>query len=79
MDADSMMKKIADTLDVDPDLISLETTADEIEAWDSMGTMSLLLMLSQDLGINLPPNQTDQLQSVERILGLINKGEAPAS
>ena len=75
MDSNAILKRIVETLDVDPDSISLETIADDVETWDSMGTMSLLLMLSQDFGITLPPNQTEHLRSVKGILQLINRND----
>lgn len=76
MDSKLIMEKIAESLDVEPDAICESTKAAEIGTWNSMGTMTLLLMLSDDFGINLPPNETEQLQSVEGILEIIRKHEA---
>ena len=73
MEQNELIRLIADTLDIEPNTISLNTTAEEIDAWDSMGTMSLQFMLSKEFEIDLAPNQTDKLRSVDGIVELIQK------
>ena len=67
-----LIARLADTLGVEPAALSRTTTANDLEAWDSMGTMSILLWLSDDFDIKLAPNETAQLQSVEGILKLVS-------
>lgn len=68
----SVATSIADALNVGPELIGPETKASDIDAWDSMGTMSILLALETDFGLRLAPGQTAQLQSVPGIVQLLS-------
>lgn len=75
---EQVMSKIAEVLEVDPAMITPETTAADIESWDSMGTMGILFALSNNFGITLQPHETSKLQSVRSILELI-KSAGPSS
>ena len=66
------MRGLAQTLAVDPDVIDKETTARDVLAWDSVGTMNLLFWLNAEFGIELEPNETSKLQSVRDILDLLS-------
>jgi acyl carrier protein len=68
-----LMLRLAEALDVDPDAIRRTTRASEITRWDSMGTMAIVLMLTEDFGIQLEPKDTARLQSVESILQLMRE------
>jgi acyl carrier protein len=79
VDQNLVLRKIAETLQVDAEVIGLQTSAEDVDAWDSVGTMSLILMLSREFGVNLAPNRTSKLQSVEGILELMRTQEKDAS
>jgi acyl carrier protein len=79
VDPTDVTRKIAETLGVEASSITLQTTARDVEEWDSVGTMSLLLMLSTNYGIELSPNQTERLQSVAGILELVRAREKASS
>ncbi len=68
---EEVIHKIAESLEVDPGQITVDTTSDDLEAWDSMGTMTILFTLTNDFGLNLQPNETGRLQSVKSILQLV--------
>jgi acetyltransferase-like isoleucine patch superfamily enzyme/acyl carrier protein len=69
--ADFVKEKIAEVLRVDRERIQDSTTAQDIEQWDSMGTMSLLAMLAETFGVSLGPNETQKLQSVAGIVSVL--------
>jgi acyl carrier protein len=73
---EQVMSKVAEALKVDPAQITPGTTSNDLEAWDSMGTMSILFALTNHFGITLQPNETGRLQSVRSILELVRNAGA---
>jgi acyl carrier protein len=78
MDEAELKAKVAEALGVDRALITDTTKAADLQEWDSMGTMSVLIMLDRDYGLKLPPNRTDQLGSIAGILGLLREARQTA-
>ncbi len=70
---EQVVEKITQVLQLAPGVLGLETKSDEIEAWDSMGAMEILFLLQSEFGIELAPNQMEQLNSIPSILALIRK------
>jgi len=66
-----ILLRIAEALGVDAGTIERTTTAREIESWDSMGTMAIVLWLNEEFGMELAPQETARLQSVESIVRLL--------
>ena len=62
---------IAESLGISAEELSIDTKADDIELWDSMGTMTILLGLESVFGVKLAPGQTEKLQSVRGIVELV--------
>jgi acyl carrier protein len=71
MTVEELCALLAQTLAVEPSAIDANTKAADVEAWDSMGTMSILLALTRKLGIRLAPNEAGCLQSVPQIVELL--------
>jgi acyl carrier protein len=71
MTQDDVKRMIASALGLPPDAIDDDTRAGDIEEWDSMGTMSILVMLDSDFGVRLAPNETAATESVAGILRLL--------
>lgn len=66
-----VLRRLAEALGVEPGSIRPETKATDVENWDSMGTMAIVLMLAEEFGIVLEPSETGRLQSVESVLQLL--------
>ncbi len=66
-----VMQTIADALFVDRADITPDTKAADLVAWDSMGKMSILFVLTDEFGVALGPNETDKLDSVRGIMNLV--------
>lgn len=66
------MHALAELLNVDPSAIQKHTTADDLEAWDSMGTMQVAYWLNTEFGVEFSPSDTTKLQSVRSILDLLS-------
>jgi acyl carrier protein len=73
MTPDDVKRMIAEALGLPPDRIGDNTRADDIEEWNSMGTMSILLMLDSNFDVKLAPNETADAQSVEEVLALLRR------
>ena len=48
-----------------------QTTASEVEDWDSINHVKLLLALEDELGIRFMPDETSQVQNVGQLLDLV--------
>jgi acyl carrier protein len=67
-----MITRLAQALGVDAGMLSMQTRASDLEEWDSMGTMNIVLMLDE-IHVSLAPGQTDHLRSVEGIATLLRR------
>jgi acyl carrier protein len=57
--------------DIDPQLVSMETTASDISAWDSVGHLSLAGSLEEVFGISLDVDDLMEMESVREIVRII--------
>jgi len=58
--------------DIDPELVSMDTTASEISAWDSVGHLSLAGSLEEVFGISLDVDELMEMESVREIVRIID-------
>lgn len=72
MKIDDFCQIVAKGLEVDASMISPNTTADEIDAWDSLGHLTLLMHLDQEFdGISKDVPELGSTNSVMEIYELI--------
>lgn len=57
--------------DIDPQSVSIETTATDIPAWDSVGHLSLAGNLEEVFGISLDVDELMEMESVREIVRII--------
>jgi acyl carrier protein len=57
--------------DVDPRLVSVETSPSDIPGWDSVGHLSLASELEQAFGISLDVDELIEMESVREIVRII--------
>lgn len=57
---------------VDAQLISLETTPNEVPAWDSVGHLDLASRLEQAFAINLDVDDLMEMENVREIIRIVN-------
>jgi acyl carrier protein len=62
-----------DVLDNSSIVLSRETTADDIEEWDSLSQISLLVAIEKEFKIKLDFNEVKQLQNVGDMLDLVER------
>ena len=58
--------------DINPQLVSLETTASDVPAWDSVGHLSLAGNLEEVFGISLDVDDLMEMESVREIVRIIS-------
>jgi acyl carrier protein len=57
--------------DVDPKTVSLNTTPDEITAWDSMGHVSLASSLEKEFGLTFDVDDLMEMENVKEICRIV--------
>jgi acyl carrier protein len=57
--------------DINPLLVSMDTTYSDISAWDSTGHLSLAATLEEVFGISLDADELMEMQSVREIVRII--------
>lgn len=60
-----------DVLDRDSIVLTRETTAADIEEWDSLAHISLLVTIEKEFGINFSLREVEHLQNVGDMFDLI--------
>jgi acyl carrier protein len=73
MTVQDVINRIAGTLQLPPEQLTMESRSRDFDAWDSLGTMSLLLMLTSDYELTIPPGETQKLLSVRGIVELFER------
>jgi acyl carrier protein len=57
--------------------VTPETSYTSVEKWDSMGHLMLILEVEQEFGVQLDPDQTEQMTSVENIVMVLENARIP--
>jgi len=58
--------------DINPQLVTMNTTASDISAWDSVGHLSLAGNLEEVFGISLDVDELMEMESVRQIVRIIS-------
>ena len=64
-------RTIAEHFDLPIDVIRPETTAKDVEAWDSLQHAILLIRLQNALGVEFPPRLSLSASTVKDFIGLL--------
>ena len=65
-------KILAGVMNVPPETVTKESSADTIEAWDSLKQMTLILTLEQEFNIQFMESQVYELLSYSAIVDAIS-------
>ncbi len=57
--------------DVDPNTISMNTTPDEVAAWDSMGHVTLASSLEKEFGLTFDVDDLMEMENVKEICRIV--------
>jgi len=58
--------------DVNPAVVTMDTTASDISAWDSVGHLSLAGSLEESFGVSLDVDELMDMESVREIVSIIS-------
>src|SRR5208337_2296255 len=67
----NVQKAFKAAFDIDPQLVSMETTASDISGWDSVGHLSLASNLEEIFGISLDVDDLMEMENVREIVRVI--------
>ena len=74
-DTDFVLAKVRQAFkaafDVDPQSVTMDTTADDVPGWDSVGHLSLGGSLEEVFGISLDVDDLMEMENVRAIVGII--------
>jgi len=71
---EKVIQVLINIFQVSPDKISTETTSDNVENWDSMNHINMILALEQEFGISYDEEQAVSMLSVGEIIE-VTKGK----
>jgi len=57
--------------DVDPQSVTMQTKADDVSGWDSVGHLSLAANLEEAFGVSLDVDDLMEMESVQEIVRII--------
>ncbi|MEW4400057.1 acyl carrier protein [Agrobacterium tumefaciens] len=66
-----IVKVISEVFDVPRSDISLADTADDVDGWDSLSHVTLMLSLSREFGIHLEPAETETLSNIQGLVDVV--------
>lgn len=66
--ADRVRRITADVLEVPQDRILADSSSENVENWDSVHHLNLVLALEQEFGLQFEPEEIDEMNSVQYIL-----------
>jgi acyl carrier protein len=64
---------IADVLNIPIDQVTPERSPQNVEGWDSVQHLNLVLAVEQSLGIQLDPEDIEKMQSVSAIFKIVQQ------
>lgn len=74
--ADFVLPKIQEAFkavfDIDPQLLSLETSAGDIPGWNSLGHLTLTTHLEQTFGITFDVDELMEMENVREIVRIVS-------
>lgn len=66
-------KVFSETLLVDPNVLSLDSSTKNLRQWDSMKQVEIMMALEQEFGVKFKVSELVQLTSIGRILEILEK------
>jgi acyl carrier protein len=68
---EELKNTIAEELEVEPETLTLEMALDDIDAWDSVTALTIMVVLSDELGYPVSPNEMRNLKTFGDIEKLV--------
>ena len=68
---DRIRRVAADVLETSVDKITLDSSPETIDTWDSVHHLNLVLALEQEFDLQFEPEEIDQMKDVRHILEIL--------
>ncbi|MGB9203563.1 MAG: acyl carrier protein [Terriglobales bacterium] len=68
----------SDIFGVPADKITAESTPETIETWDSMQHLNLVLAIEEKFGVQLDPEDIEQMKNIGAVAALVEKLQSAA-
>jgi len=62
---------VAEVSEVEAERVTLQSSPDNLEEWDSLAQVNIVLSLEQEFGRQFSPEQIEYMASVEKILEIL--------
>lgn len=66
MDED-FLKRFAEAMEIDADSISMDSRFRELEEWDSMNRLSVVVMLDEEYNVQIEEQRFSQLETLQEL------------
>ncbi len=67
---------VAEITEVEVERITLQSSPDNLEEWDSLAQVNIVLSLEQEFGRQFSPDQIERMVSVAKIVEVVTAREA---
>ena len=76
--ADRVRQVAADVFGTTPEKITAASSPQNIESWDSVQHLNLILALEQELGVQIDPEEIERMKTIGDVIELVKEktGEA---
>lgn len=71
MSASKIIEIFEDILDIENGKINLNSTPEDIEEWDSVATINIIIAIEEEFGIKFKLKDVQEIKSVKNFLELI--------
>jgi acyl carrier protein len=68
---DRVVRIVETVYSLAPGTVTAASTSEDIERWDSLGHLVLMLELEQEFGVQLQPDETSEMTSVRAIVNTL--------
>jgi len=69
-----LIKVIAAALGVDASTLKLDTTADDVAAWDSVAQVNIVSEIEAEFGVSIPIEKIAEIHRIREFLPYLTKG-----
>jgi acyl carrier protein len=69
-----LLNLLSHALDVSIDELSIESSSENIEKWDSLIQMNIIFAVEDEFNIRIPDDKLSETTSVKKLLEIIEQG-----
>ena len=70
---ENVRRIVSDVFEIPEERVKADSSPDNIETWDSIHHLNMVLALEQEFGVQFTPEEIEQLLSVELIVALVEE------